>query len=171
MSLPPMPPTISLSVYSDQYIAGYPGDLADTGFKDTISRQNKGTTNIPFGAAVSDGPPTLPDIDRGCALWAAGRVLGFAKSDYALHPIVGTLPNTTSTPSPLAYVPGDMVPVIRDGRMWQQAPADVNPGDPVFVNAATGMVAPATGNTQVPGCTWETNTKSGEVGIIQILLS
>ena len=169
MSLPPMPPVISLSNYTDNYIAGYPGDLADVGFKDTISRQNKGTTNIPFGAAVTDGPPTLPDVDRGCQLWTTGRILGFAKSDYALHPVPGGV-NFNQTVPALAYLPVDMVPVIRDGRMWQQAPADVNPGDPVFIDAATGLPAIATGHTQAVGCTWTTNTKAGEMGIIQILL-
>jgi hypothetical protein len=174
MSLPPMPVPISLSVYSDKYIEGYPGDLADIGLKDTISRENSGTTNIPFGAAVTDGPQVGTGEMRGCQLWAgpAGtRVLGFAKSDYALHPQPGTFPNSNPAPGPgPVYLPTDMVQVIRDGRMRQQAPADVNPGDPVFVSATTGLVSPATGNTQVPGCTWETNSKAGEIGIIQIML-
>jgi hypothetical protein len=167
-TLPPMPPPISLKDYTDEYITGYPGDLADIGLKDTISRQNTGTTNIPFGAAVQDGPAM--GQNPGCQAFSGGRVIGFAKSDYALHPVPGGLlpPNAPAPNQVLQYLPGDTVQIIRDARMREQAPVNVTRGMPVTVDSATGIVN--SGGTAVPGCTWETDTNAGDIGIIQILI-
>ncbi len=161
--------TTILPDYPDGPVPGYPGDLADIGLKDSISRRNTGTTPIPFGAAVVDGPadPTSTNNDPGCQKFnGTGRVIGFAKSDYALHPIAGGVSGTPSTP--IAYQPGDMVHVVRDARMRQFADADVLAGADVNVDA-NGVVV-VTGGTKVGDATWDTNTKAGHVGFIQILM-
>lgn len=160
--------------YPDGPIPGFPGDLADIGLKDTISRRNTGTKPIPFGAAVIDGPadPTSTNNDLGCALAdGVGRVIGFAKSDYALHPMVGGVTGTTATP--IMYQPGDAVQVVRAARMREHVDvAAVKPGDPVKIDPATGLPTGShnAGMVAVPGCTWETNSAVDHVGIIQILL-
>jgi hypothetical protein len=153
--------------YPDGPIPGFPGDVADIGLKDTISRQNTGANPISFGAAVIDGPvnAVVTSGDYGCQAYATGkRVIGFAKSDYSLRPMPIT------NPQPLQYLTGDMVQVERDVRMRQLATADVLAGAPVTVDPATGIVTVGGADT-VPGCFWETNTKANHVGIIQILIT
>jgi hypothetical protein len=152
------------------FLPGFPGDLADIGLKDTISRLNRGDEPISFGSAVvdADEDASFPvNTDLGCQRFVAGRrVIGFAKSDFAIRPaIVGyTDPDTGM----LQYQPGDIVQVIRDARMRQAADADVEQGAPVTVDE-NGRVTVG-GGTAVPGCTWETSTKQNHVGIIQILI-
>lgn len=152
----------------DGYIAGLPGDLADIGLKDTISRLNTGTTPIPFGAAVCEGPadPTSVNHDPGCQAYTAGfAVVGFAKSDYSLYPATAQF---TDANGYLQYQPGDMVPVIRDGRMREVADGTVAAG--VGVSVGTDGLPVSTGGTVVAGVFWETNTEKDHVGIIQISL-
>jgi hypothetical protein len=164
--------TVILPDYPDGPVPGFPGDLADIGLKDTISRSNTGTTPISFGAAVVDGVPNAASTsaDPGCQTFnGTGRVIGFAKSDYSLRPIVGGLGGNITQP-PLAYQPGDMVQVIADGRMRVFADADVLAGADVYVDATGNVTVTATGTTKVGDATWETSTKAGHVGIIQILM-
>jgi hypothetical protein len=152
----------------DGYIAGLPGDMADIGLKDTISRVNNGTKPIPFGAAVVEGPadPTCINTDPGCQAYTAGfAVLGFAKSDYALYPATAQFADANGY---LQYQPGDMVPVVRDGRMRAVADGDISAG--VGVAVGTDGLPTATGGTVVAGVFWETATKADHVGIIQISL-
>jgi hypothetical protein len=148
----------------DQYTPGFPGDLADIGLKDSISRQNTGDAPIPFAAAVEDGPMS-GTTTGGCQKFSGGRVIGFAKADFALRPVAAAFGTNDAQP-PLEYLPGDTVHIVRDARMRQIATADVHRGDPVAVDA-DGVVG---AGTAVPGCTWETDTKAGELGIIQILI-
>ena len=162
-----MPPLIDLSNPNvDQYPPGFPGDLADIGLKDSISRQNTGTTPIAFAAAVEDGPMS-GSTTAGCQAFSGGRVIGFAKSEFALRPVAAAFGTNEAQP-PLEYLPGDTVHIVRDARMRQTASADVVRGDAVTVDA-TGNVVVGSG-TAVPGCTWESDTKANELGIIQILM-
>jgi hypothetical protein len=150
----------------DQYTPGFVGDLADIGLKDSISRQNTGETPIAFGAAVQDGPmsgTTTP----GCQAFEGGRVIGFAKAEFALRPVGGWC-NPNDAPPNLQYLPGDTVHIVRDARMRQIATEDVHRGDAVNVDDE-GMVT-GSGGTAVPGCSWESDTLEGELGIIQILI-
>jgi hypothetical protein len=160
--------------FPDGYIAGLPGELADIQIKDTISRQNRGEEDIPFGCAVTDGDgwPGVglqpPNHDVGCKLFTGeGRVIGFAKSEYGFT-AAGTNP-CTGTMTIGSYQPGHTVQVIRDGRMRQMADGEVHPGDPVKVNDH-GVVS-VNGGHEVPGCTWETHSAQYRMGIIQILIA
>lgn len=165
--------TAILPDYPDGPVPGFPGDLADIGLKDSISRVNTGTTPIPFGAAVVDGPPDpkQTNSEPGCqAFNGTGRVIGFAKSDYALHPVAGGIGGST-TQTPLAYLPGDMVHVVRDARMRQFADADVTAGAKVVIDANGVVTVSGAGTgTEQGDATWETTTKAGHCGIIQILM-
>ena len=166
--MPTVPVDQLLPDIPDGYIAGFPGDMADIGLKDTISRLNTGTLPIPFGAAVSEGPtdPKLVNTDPGCQAYTAGAaVIGFARSDFARYP-AGT--NAADANGWLQYLPGDMVPVVRDGRMRAHADADVVAGGAVSVGL-DGLPL-AVGGTVVPGVYWATETKKDHVGIIQISL-
>lgn len=165
-----MATTPILPDYPDGPIPGFPGDLADIGLKDSLSRVNTGTAPIPFGAAVVDGPPDpkQTNSEPGCQAFSlnpTGRVIGFAKSDYALHPLVGGMVGATMPP--LAYQPGDMVHVVRDARMRQIAVADVVAGADYLVDA-NGVAADV--GQKLGDATWETTTKAGHAGIIQILM-
>jgi hypothetical protein len=173
---PPLTPADILPETPDGFVAGFPGDLADIGLKDTISRQNRGTEPIPFGAAVvdsEDGWPspigvTPPNHDIGCELYSAGkRVIGFAKSEYGIT--AAQTNSCTGLTGFGSYPPGSTVQVLRDCRMRQLADGEVHPGDPVRVNAQ-GIVT-ASGGTVVPGCTWETHSLPKHCGIIQILIT
>jgi hypothetical protein len=151
----------------DQYTPGFVGDLADIGLKDSISRQNTGETPIAFGAAVQDGPmsgTTTP----GCQAFSGGRVIGFAKADFAIRPIGGNWCNPNEEQQSLHYCVGDTVHIVRDARMRQIATEDVHRGDAVSVDE-DGVVT-GSGGTAVPGCSWESDTLEGELGIIQILI-
>jgi hypothetical protein len=151
----------------DQYTPGFVGDLADIGLKDSISRQNTGETPIKFGAAVQDGP-MIGTTTPGCQAFDGGRVIGFAKADFAIRPIGGNWCNPNDNDSTLAYCPGDTVHIVRDARMRQVAVEAVHRGDAVNVDDE-GMVTGG-GGTAVPGCSWESDTLEGELGIIQILI-
>jgi len=86
-----------------------------------------------------------------------------------LRPIVGGLIGATQPP--MAYQPGDMVHVVRDARMRQIADADVVAGTKVAVDAnGVVTVAGAGAGTEQGDAAWETTTKAGHAGIIQILM-
>jgi hypothetical protein len=160
--------------FPDGYISGLPGELADIGLKDAISRQNRGEKPIPFGAAVTDGDGwdvpggAPPNHDMGCKLFEGdGRVIGFARAQYS---VTANFTNPCTGETGVGnFLPGEALGVLRDGRMRQMADGEVHPGDPVKVNDH-GIVS-ASGGHEVPGCTWETHTTANHMGIIQILIA
>lgn len=167
--MPTVPIDQLLPDIPDGYIAGLPGDMADIGLKDTISRLNTGTKPIPFGAAVVEGPadPNTVNTDPGCQAYTAGfAVVGFAKSDYSRYPATAQF---TDANGYLQYQPGDMVPVVREGRMRAVASGgDVSAG--VGVSVGTDGLPVSSGGTVVAQVTWATETKQDHVGIIEISL-
>jgi hypothetical protein len=123
-----------------------------------LTRINRSAIMLRFGAGVTDAP------DRGCAppTLLTDRIVGFA-----IQITEDDLMDTANwVPQGPYYCPGDAVCVSRYDRMKAIAPCDVMPGEPVYVALYTGM--PACDGVLAIGCTWESVTAEGELGVIQI---
>ncbi len=142
------------------YVVIQTGRIVDCGNErhQRISRVNRCGRRLLFGVAVTDAP------DAGCMPpeTESDRILGFtlqiteADLEYGAEWL---------TDAPF-YFPGDIVCVSLNDRIKAIAPCDVEPGDQVFVEAGTGV--PAEEGLVAKGCTWESFTMCGELGVIQI---
>jgi hypothetical protein len=123
-----------------------------------ITRINRSPNRLHYSAAVTDA-----DRD-GCRPPndASERILGFViqvtEEDIGCER--ACLPNLGF------YPPGDAALITLNERIRAFAACDVCPGDAVMVEPLSGL--PAAQGIVVAGATWESNTMSGMLGVIQV---
>ncbi len=145
------------------------GRLVDSGNEkpQRISLVNRSGVRLCFGAGVTFAP------DSGCTppLLPTDRIVGFSvqvvPEDFAYgFEWMSASVFMDWVPQEPFYFPGDIVCVTRNDRIKAIAPYDVRPGDPVYVTLNTGM--PAAAGVLAEGCTWQSDTKLGELAVIQV---
>jgi hypothetical protein len=142
------------------FISSQQGRVVDFGNEkpQRLTRINRSNLRLRFGAGVTDAP------NNGCTppMKETDRIFGFA-----LQITEENLMDTANwVPQGPFYCPNDAVCVSRYDRMKAIAPCDVMPGEPVYVALYSGM--PARDGVLAIGCTWESVTAEGELGVIQI---
>ncbi len=119
---------MSQTSISANMTAAYAGLLADSGFRDVVSRYNsESSAQMPFGIMVCFG----------------------AADDAAILPVDGTTKHVGVVIATQVYdptldlgttgiLPKRMISLLRKGRIWVQVEEAVAPGDPVFIRHSTG---------------------------------
>lgn len=161
--------------------ASYPGQPADSGFKDDLS-VGSGQNTIPYGALVvtdttnSSGfhsivgklPASAAEITN------VGSALGIAVADQARA-------QDLSNPNAPQYPAQSAVACRRQGRIWVKAESAVSSGSPVFVRfntSANGSVlgslrADADGGTaaQLPNAVFRSTTSAAGFAVVELNLA
>ena len=147
--------------YEVQPEQGIPVDVNtwDRKFFSPFTRINLTGEPIGYACAVTD------DLEpRSCRPPVEGdRIIGFTVqiTDNELRPgSVGS-----ANPYPF-YAPGRAVAIVRYWRIQAEAPCDVEPGNKVYVEPGTGRLSEQ--GIIVVGCTWESYTQQGRIGILQV---
>lgn len=157
--------------YSQNPAVGYPGMMADTGYKHVVSRVNPDVL-IPFGRFVvkhgDDRRVKLPtttgevtDNGEGIAIqdWSSEQIDNGLEAGYPLKSAVS---------------------VMRQGRCWVKVEEAVAKGDPVFVRFAAGAGGTGLGGIRksadtatavaMPGLKFVTSAALGGLAIVEINL-
>jgi len=147
-----MPAQTSYSRLHDARVHGSLNDMNDNEIQ-----SGSAEVAIPIGIAVARGT-----ADDQVVLASAVDFLGVAIRDLSLEGLITT--------QVISYKIGDIVSVLRSGRINLACPTGCTAGDPVNFVDATGVIDAGTavaGETQVGGATWETTTAAGDVGIVR----
>jgi hypothetical protein len=114
---------------------------------------------IPVGVAVTRGT----DPENQVILAADADFLGIAIRDLSREGVINT--------GLLDYKIGEMVSVLRSGRINLTCATGCTAGDAANYNDTTGVIdsgAAGAGETDIGGAVWETTTAAGEVGVLRL---
>lgn len=142
------------TTYLTDYVAGFPGMLADGNVTNRPTGIVQDATPIPFGTAVfqsgaTDGKAVTATPGtkfKGVTIANAGIVAGLA----------GTVD---------AYGQYASVSLCDMGDIWVQATSSTTPGAPVYVTSAFAFTANSAGNTAIPATFIDAVTTSGPARI------
>lgn len=143
------------TTYTENIVAGLPGELADTTESVLVSRSVQAAT-LAFGVPVNQGT-----ADGQCRLFTTGDTI---------TSFIGVSVRDRSVKEGDTYVQYESARVMREGVIWVTAAVQVAAGDPVAVTAAGAWSNVAgTNGIVVPSARWETSTVgTGKIAKIMI---
>ena len=128
------------------------GAIVDMRNRTVISRELTSPT-LAFGQPVFRGT-----ADHLCAgIGASGGFLGMSVLDP-----------TVRAPNLNQFVQFDTVPILLKGIMWVTAAAACSPGQPAYYDASGNITNVSSGNTAIPGGTFETTAAAGGLAQMRI---
>ena len=142
------------TAYADTIAVSYPGEVADLGLSDVISRDIETAGGVPFGVAVIQGT-----ADRQAKLGTAGVFIGITVRDQTL---VGDT-------HPDKYLVQETAGVMTRGVIWVLAGEAVVAGDVVYRTATGTLNKTAASNTLIAGARWETSAASGALARLRLV--
>lgn len=151
--------------YRTTHLPAYVGGRADSASYDAIAGFNAGAAALDFGQVVARGTasathkPFDPVPARALAS-SSDVILGVALHDTAREKSNDDVPV------------GDVFSIIRRGRVYVTAGADVEVGDPVHVNVATGALTneEVEGDTVPLAASWGSTAQTGDVAVLELNL-
>jgi hypothetical protein len=144
-----------------------PGQLADIGQADIVTRINETEASVPFGVFVTKGTA------EGTA------VLPEAATDITGPAGLGVVLRSHTQPQGEGYAAGDPLPVIKKGRVWVPVEDEVEAETEAFVRfvAGTGEQlgafrsdADGTDAVALPGAKFITDAPAGELALVDLNL-
>ena len=152
-----MPAQTSYSVYTGSFNHGQLVDMNPTEV-DALAAESA----IGFGLVCKRGTDKDDQLLVGAASWAAAFGITIRDTSRQLDTIGATT---------LSYDIGEMVSVLRNGKIALTLAAGGNAGDAIKYNTTTGVIdvgAPGGGEAAITGATLETTISAGAVGVIRI---
>lgn len=141
------------TAYADTISNGYPGQVADLGLSNAISRDVEDAAGIAFGLPVVQGT-----LDRQVKVAAAGVFIGITVRDQ-------TLVGDTHADK---YLQNETAAIMTDGVIWVTAGEAVVAGDVVYRTAAGVLNKTSASNTLIVGARWETSAASGALAKLRL---
>ena len=148
-----MPPI--QTTYNSSYAPGYVGMVANQELANIVSR-TAADASLAFGVPVFQGP-----TDHTVTATPGTAFRGISVADKTV------VPSLTSAVRD-AYAQNDTAAVMTQGVIWVTASAAVTAGEPVFITSAGLFTDVATGDTAVPGATFDTSAASGALVKIRL---
>ncbi|BBO74407.1 hypothetical protein DSCW_18240 [Desulfosarcina widdelii] len=147
---------------------GLAGQIADIGPSDIITYTNEHGDTVPFGVFVTkgsgEGLAVLPD--------ATGEVTGLVG--------LGVVVRSHTQPQDEGYADGDVMPVIKKGRVWVPVEDEVTAESAAFVRFVAGAGeqlgafrsdADGTDAVALPNAKFVTDAAAGELALLDLNLT
>jgi hypothetical protein len=132
------------STYSDKPAIGYQGQL-DAGPNDKWTMLNADSVSIPFGTPLAQKPSPTTDLDARIPAASTDQLAGILFRSDGYDPSWTDASGTYGALDSTGVRAGQLIDVLRKGRILVKAQTAVAPGDRLYVSYTTGTTYTAKG--------------------------
>jgi hypothetical protein len=126
------------NTYLTDYVAGFPGMLADGTTQNRLTGLVQDAAGIGFGLATFQAASP----DKGITATPGTKFKGITIENQTIVPPVGGAPDV--------YAQYSSASLLDNGNIWITAAVAVTPGQQVYVTSAGAFTNVSTGNTAIP---------------------